>query len=131
MTPHTPEEWNPFVIVHNTMPPRDPEEDEEDGDEEEEEEEDEEDEAAQDRGSPPDSAALGRQPAQVRPVTLGHLHSIRIRRFGFGQTGFFLLCLIPCREDGLASSPQSPQLGHSPPPPVALAPPSGRPARTG
>jgi hypothetical protein len=22
MTPHTPEEWNPFVIVHNTMPPR-------------------------------------------------------------------------------------------------------------
>ena len=39
MTPHTPEEWNPFVIVHNTMPPRDPEEDEEDGDEEEEEEE--------------------------------------------------------------------------------------------
>jgi hypothetical protein len=57
MTPHTPEEWNTFVIVHNTMPPRDPEEDEEDGDEEEEEEEeeeeDEEDEAAQDRGSPP------------------------------------------------------------------------------
>jgi len=55
MTPRTPEEWNPFVIVHNTMPPRDPEEDEEDGDEEdeEEEEEDEEDEAAQDRGSPP------------------------------------------------------------------------------
>jgi hypothetical protein len=22
MTPHTPEEWNPFVIVNNTMPPR-------------------------------------------------------------------------------------------------------------
>jgi hypothetical protein len=45
MTPHIPEEfstrlidWSPFVIMGNTMPPRDPEEDEEDEDEEEEEE---------------------------------------------------------------------------------------------
>ena len=38
MTPHIPEEWSPFVIMGNAMPPRDPEEDEEDGDEEEEEE---------------------------------------------------------------------------------------------
>jgi hypothetical protein len=42
MTPHIPEEfstrliWSPFVIMGNTMPPRDPEEDEEDEDEEEE-----------------------------------------------------------------------------------------------
>ncbi len=48
MTPHIPEEFytrlidrNPFVIMGNTTPPRDPNEDEED--EEEEEEEDEED----------------------------------------------------------------------------------------
>jgi hypothetical protein len=48
MTPHIPEEfstrlvgWSPFVIMGNTMPPRDPEEDEEDGDEEEEDDEDE------------------------------------------------------------------------------------------
>jgi hypothetical protein len=48
MTQHIPEEFytglidrNPFVIMGNTMPPRDPNEDEED--EEEEEEEDEED----------------------------------------------------------------------------------------
>jgi hypothetical protein len=41
MTPHIPEElstkinWSPFVILGNTMPPRDPEdEDEEDEDEE-------------------------------------------------------------------------------------------------
>ena len=41
MTPHIPEEfstrlidWSPFVIMGNTMPPRDPEEDEEDEDEE-------------------------------------------------------------------------------------------------
>ena len=47
MTPHIPEKcstkligWSPFVIMGNTMPPRDPEEDEEDGDEEEEDEED-------------------------------------------------------------------------------------------
>ena len=30
--------WSPFVIMGNTMPPRDPDEDEEDEDEEEEEE---------------------------------------------------------------------------------------------
>ena len=43
MTPHIPEEfstglinWNPFVIMGNTIPPRDPDEDEEDEDEEEE-----------------------------------------------------------------------------------------------
>ena len=42
MTPHSPEEfstrlidWSPFVIMGNTMPPRDPDEDEEDEDEEE------------------------------------------------------------------------------------------------
>ena len=45
MTPHIPEEFStklidrtPFVIMGNTMPPRDPNEDEEDEDEEEEEE---------------------------------------------------------------------------------------------
>ena len=45
MTPHIPEEfstrlidWSPFVIMGNTMPPRDPEEDEEDEEDEEEEE---------------------------------------------------------------------------------------------
>ena len=50
MTPHIPEEFytrlidrNPFVIMGNTMPPRDPNEDEEDEVEEEEEQEDEED----------------------------------------------------------------------------------------
>jgi hypothetical protein len=44
MTAHIPEEfstrlidWSPFVIIGNTMPPRDPAEDEEDEDEEEEE----------------------------------------------------------------------------------------------
>jgi hypothetical protein len=43
MPPHIPEEfstrlidWSPFVIMGNTMPPRDPDEDEEDDDEEEE-----------------------------------------------------------------------------------------------
>ena len=48
MTPHIPPEfstrlidWSAFVILGNTMPPRDPDEDEENGDEEEEEEEDE------------------------------------------------------------------------------------------
>jgi hypothetical protein len=48
MTPHIPEEfstglidWSPFVIMGNTMPPRDPDEDEEEEDEDEEEEEDE------------------------------------------------------------------------------------------
>ncbi len=45
MTPHIPDEfstrfdWSPFVIMGNTMPPRDPDEDE-DEDEEDEEEED-------------------------------------------------------------------------------------------
>jgi hypothetical protein len=45
MTPHIHEEfstrlidWSPFVIMGNTMPPRDPDEDEEDEDEEGEEE---------------------------------------------------------------------------------------------
>ena len=45
MTPHIPEEfstrlidWSPFVIMGNTMPPRDPDEDDEDEEEEEEEE---------------------------------------------------------------------------------------------
>ncbi|MBR1277725.1 hypothetical protein [Bradyrhizobium sp. AUGA SZCCT0283] len=45
MTPHIPKEFSsklvdrrPFVIMGNTMPPRDPDEDEEDEDEEEEEE---------------------------------------------------------------------------------------------
>ncbi|UPJ54661.1 hypothetical protein IVB30_30315 [Bradyrhizobium sp. 200] len=45
MTPHIPEEfstrlidWSSFMIMGNTMPPRDPEEDEEDEEEEEEEE---------------------------------------------------------------------------------------------
>jgi hypothetical protein len=44
MTPHIPEEfftrlidWSPFVIMGNTMPPRDPDEDEADEDEDEEE----------------------------------------------------------------------------------------------
>jgi hypothetical protein len=48
MTPHFPEEfstqligWSPFVIMGNTMPPRDPDEDDEDEEEEEEDEEDE------------------------------------------------------------------------------------------
>ena len=43
MTPHIPEEssarlidWSPFMIMGNTMPPRDPDEDAEDEDEEEE-----------------------------------------------------------------------------------------------
>ena len=73
MTPRIPEEfstklsgWSPFVIMGNTMPPRDPKEDEEDDDDDEEEEEeddedeegeegeeDEEVEVNQDRGSPP------------------------------------------------------------------------------
>jgi hypothetical protein len=45
MTPHIPEEfctrlidWSPFVIMGNTMPPRDPDEDEDEEDEDEEEE---------------------------------------------------------------------------------------------
>ena len=50
MTPHIPEEFStrlidlsPFVIIGNTMPPRDPNEDEEDENGEEEDEEDEDD----------------------------------------------------------------------------------------
>jgi hypothetical protein len=50
MTPRIPEEfstrlinWSPFVIMGNTMPPRDPDEDEEDEDEEDEDEEEEND----------------------------------------------------------------------------------------
>ena len=48
MTPHIPEEfstrlidWSPFVIMGNTMPPRDPEEEDEEEDEEDEEDEEE------------------------------------------------------------------------------------------
>jgi hypothetical protein len=48
MTPHIPEEfstrligWSPFVIMGNTLPPRDPDEGEEDEGEEEEDDEDE------------------------------------------------------------------------------------------
>ena len=44
MTPHLPKEfstrlidWSPFVIMGNTMPPRDPNEDDEDEDDEDEE----------------------------------------------------------------------------------------------
>ena len=39
MTPHIPErltDWSPFVIMGNTMPPRDPNEDEEDEEDEDE-----------------------------------------------------------------------------------------------
>jgi hypothetical protein len=42
MTPHLPEElstkidWSPFVIMGNTMPPRDPDDDEDEEDEDEE-----------------------------------------------------------------------------------------------
>jgi hypothetical protein len=46
MTPHIPQEFStklidgsPFVILGNTMPPRDPDEDEENGDEEEDDDE--------------------------------------------------------------------------------------------
>ncbi len=53
MTPHIPEDfsarlidWSPFMIIGNTMPPRDPDEDEEDEDEEDEEDE-------EDRGDEP------------------------------------------------------------------------------
>ena len=43
MTPHIPErltDWSSFVMMGNTMPPRDPDEDEEDEDKEEDDEED-------------------------------------------------------------------------------------------
>jgi hypothetical protein len=53
MTPHIPEEvssklidWSPFVIIGNTMPPRDPDEDDED-------EEDDEDDEDEDRADEP------------------------------------------------------------------------------
>jgi hypothetical protein len=56
MTPNIPEEFftrlidrSPFVIIGNTMPPRDPNEDEEDEDEDEDEEEEDE----EDRGDEP------------------------------------------------------------------------------
>ena len=59
MTPHIPEEFStslidrsPFVIMGNTMPPRDPNEDEKEQDEEEEEEEEEEDEEDRDDEPP-------------------------------------------------------------------------------
>ena len=42
MTRHIPErltDWSPFVIIGNTMPPRDPDEDEDEEDEDEDEEE--------------------------------------------------------------------------------------------
>ena len=48
MTPRTPQEysirpidWTPFVVMGNTMPPRDPDEDDDEDDEEEEDHEDE------------------------------------------------------------------------------------------
>ena len=60
MIPHLPEkvstrliDRSPFVIMGNTMPPRDPNEDEEDEDEEDEDEEDEEEEDEGDRGDEP------------------------------------------------------------------------------
>ena len=59
MTPHIPEEfstrlidWSSFVIMGNTMPPRDPDENEED-------EEDEDDEGDEDRADEP---AVVREP---------------------------------------------------------------------
>jgi hypothetical protein len=59
MTPHIPEEfstrlidWSSFVIMGNTMSPRDPEEDEEDEDDEDE-DEDEEDEDEEERADEP------------------------------------------------------------------------------
>jgi hypothetical protein len=60
MTPHIPEEFftrvidrSPFVIMGNTMPPRDPNEDEDGGDEDEEEEDEDEDGDEEDRGDEP------------------------------------------------------------------------------
>jgi hypothetical protein len=80
MTPHILEEfstrlidWSPFVIMGNTMPPRDPDEDEED--EEEKEEEDRADE-------PPIFARTGRR-LEHDAFRIGHSlsfgHSWRIR----------------------------------------------------
>jgi hypothetical protein len=51
MTPHIPEElsikidWSPFVIMRNTMPPRDPDDDDDDDDDDEEDEDEEDDSA--------------------------------------------------------------------------------------
>ena len=60
MTPHIPDEfstrlidWSPFVIMGNTMPPRDPDEDEEEEDEEEEDEDEEEEEEEEGRVDEP------------------------------------------------------------------------------
>jgi hypothetical protein len=60
MTPHIPEDLStrlidgrPFVIMGNTMPPRDPDEDEEDEDEEDEDEDEEEDDEEEDRADEP------------------------------------------------------------------------------
>ncbi|NOJ40213.1 hypothetical protein [Bradyrhizobium australiense] len=54
MTPHIPEDfstrlinWSPFVIMGNTMPPRDPEDGEDEEEEEEDEDEDEEESVAE------------------------------------------------------------------------------------
>jgi hypothetical protein len=62
MTPHIPEEpstrlidWNSFVVVGNTMPPRDPDEDGEDEEDEEDEEEEDDEESA-------DEAPVVREP---------------------------------------------------------------------
>jgi hypothetical protein len=96
MTPHTPEEWNPFVIVHNTMPPRDPEEDEEDGDEEEEEEEDEEDEAAQDRGSPPD---FGRVRTSAGPSPTGDARTFA--QYSHSKVPFWADWILPVVLDSM------------------------------
>jgi hypothetical protein len=85
MTPHIPEEfstrlidWSPFVIMGNTMPPRDPDEDEEDEDEEEEEEEEEENRAD--------------EPPVVRASGVGAI----LRPFGAGImfTRIGALCLL-------------------------------------
>jgi hypothetical protein len=69
MTPHIPEEfstrlidWSPFVIMGNTMPPRDPDEDEADEDEEEEEEEDEDEDEDEDEEDRADEPPVVREP---------------------------------------------------------------------
>jgi hypothetical protein len=70
MTPHIPEEFltrlidrSPFVIMGNTMPPRDPNEEEEDEDEEEEDEDEEEEEEEEDEDDEDDR---GDEPPVVR-----------------------------------------------------------------
>jgi hypothetical protein len=69
MTPHIPEEfstrlidWSPFVIMGNTMPPRDPDEDEEDEDEEEEEKEEEKEEEEEEEEDRVDEPPIVREP---------------------------------------------------------------------